>query len=166
LNPPGPDLSSFDHLRDYKVAQQIRPLALCIFRRDDGRVLVAPGYDPVKQQRFYRPLGGEIEFGERAEDAARREIREELGAEIEDLQFLGAIENIFSYLGQSGHELAWLYEGRFSDPSFYERDVIEAAEGGATFEAHWVDLGVFERGEAPLYPDGLLALLVERTDSP
>jgi ADP-ribose pyrophosphatase YjhB (NUDIX family) len=165
LNPPGPDLSRFDHLSDYKVAQHIRPLALCIFRRDDGRVLVAPGYDPVKQKRFCRPLGGEIEFGERAEDAARREIREELGADVEDLQFLGAIENVFTYLGQPGHELVWLYEGRLSDPSLYTRDVIEADEGGATFEAHWVDLAVFVRGEAPLYPDGLLELLVKRSDT-
>ena len=30
--------------------------------RDDGATLVAPGFDNVKQQRFYRPLGGGIEF--------------------------------------------------------------------------------------------------------
>src|SRR3989304_5656812 len=59
---------------------RLRPLALCLFRRDDGSILVAPGYDEVKRQRFYRPLGGEIEFGERAEGAARRGGREGVGA--------------------------------------------------------------------------------------
>ena len=141
------------------VASYIRPLALCLFRRDDGSILVAPGFDEVKRQRFYRPLGGGIEFGERAEDAARREIREELGAAVEGLRLLGTYENIFTFQGQPGHELVWLYEGRFTDASFYERDVIEADEGGAKFEAHWVPLSVFEKGEAPLYPDGLLAML-------
>jgi hypothetical protein len=33
---------------------KIRPLAIGIFRRDD-RILVCEGYDPIKQQTFYRP---------------------------------------------------------------------------------------------------------------
>jgi ADP-ribose pyrophosphatase YjhB (NUDIX family) len=144
----------------YEWANRIRPLAICVFRRPDGAILVAPGYDSVKQQRFYRPLGGEIEFGERAEDAARREIRDELGAEIEDVRLLAVTENIFTYLGAEGHELVWTFEARFSDASFYAGDVVVCDEGGSAFEAHWVPLGVFERGDAPLYPDGLLGVLL------
>jgi len=137
---------------------RIRPLALCLFRRDDGAILVAPGYDTVKRQRFYRPLGGEIEFGELAEDAARREVREEIGAEVDGLRLLGVFENLFVYQGERGHELVWLFEGRFTDPSFYEREVIDCDEGGAKFEAHWVPTSAFT-AETPLYPDGLLELL-------
>ena len=140
---------------------RIRPLALCLFRRDDGAILVAPGYDTVKRQRFYRPLGGEIEFGELAEDAARREVREEIGAEVDGLRLLGVFENLFVYQGERGHELVWAFEGRFSDASFYQREVIDCDEGGARFEAHWVPLDLFVRGEAPLYPDGLLEMLLE-----
>jgi ADP-ribose pyrophosphatase YjhB (NUDIX family) len=140
----------------YDWANRIRPIAICVFRRDDGAILVAPGFDSVKQQRFYRPLGGEIDFGERAEDAVRREIREELGAEIEDVRLLAVTENIFTFLGANGHELVWSFEARFTDPSYYEGDVVLCDEGGAAFEAHWVPLSVFERGEAPLYPNGLL----------
>jgi len=138
---------------------RIRPLALCVFRRDDGAILVAPGDDHVKNQRFYRPLGGGIEFGERAEDAARREIREELGAEVDGLRFLGAVENLFTYLGEPGHELIWLYEGRFKDPAFYARDRLEAREGGEPFAVEWVPLSHFVEGRWPLYPDGLLEIL-------
>jgi ADP-ribose pyrophosphatase YjhB (NUDIX family) len=150
-----------EHVDNESVASYIRPLALVVFRREDGRILVAPGFDHVKQQRFYRPLGGGIEFGERAEDAARREILEELGAEIDGPTLLGTFENIFTYRGQQGHELIWLYEARFADASFYEREVVEADESGAKFEAHWVALDVFEMGDAPLYPEGLLDLLDE-----
>ena len=42
---------------------RIRPLAICVFL-NNNRILVAEGYDPIKQQTFYRPLGGGIEFGE------------------------------------------------------------------------------------------------------
>ena len=158
---PEHETSDQTHLKGQTVAGYIRPLALALFRRGDGAILVVPGFDPVKQQRFYRPLGGGIEFGERAEDAARREIREELGAEIDGLKLLGVFENIFTYLGQPGHELVWLYEARFTDPALYSRDVIEADESGARFEVHWVRPDVFVHGEAPLYPDGLLELLTQ-----
>jgi ADP-ribose pyrophosphatase YjhB (NUDIX family) len=146
----------------FRVPAYIRPIAICVFKRDDGSILVAPGYDEVKQQRFYRPLGGEIEFGELAEAAARREILEELGAGIEALSLLAVFENIFTYRGQPGHEIVWVFEAHFTDHSFYTRDVIEADESGSRFEAHWVPRTVFERGEAPLYPDGLLELLEVR----
>ena len=145
----------------YEWANRIRPLAICVFRREDGAILVAPGFDSVKQQRFYRPLGGEIEFGEHAEEAARREIREELGAEIEDVRLLGVAENIFTFLGAEGHELVWSFEARFKDPSFYESEVVACLEGESPFEAHWVPLEGFVRGDFPLYPDGLLDALVD-----
>jgi ADP-ribose pyrophosphatase YjhB (NUDIX family) len=146
----------------YEWANRIRPLAICVFRRDDGAILVAPGFDNVKQQSFYRPLGGEIEFGERAEDAVRREIREELGCEIEDVGLLGVSENIFTYLGAEGHELVWTFEARLADPSMYEREVVECREGEARFEAHWLPMDAFVRGKATLFPEGLLELLTKR----
>jgi 8-oxo-dGTP pyrophosphatase MutT (NUDIX family) len=151
-----------EHAKGQRVASYIRALALVLFRRDDGAILVAPGFDKVKQQRFYRPLGGGIEFGERAEDAGRREIREELSAAIDDLKLLGIFENIFTYLGQPGHELVWLYEARFTDPAFYATDALSADESGARFEVHWVHPDLFVRGDAPLYPDGLLDLIIAK----
>ena len=55
----------------------IRVLALAVLLWRD-HLLCAEGYDTVKQQTFFRPLGGGVEFGERAELAAVRELREEL----------------------------------------------------------------------------------------
>ena len=146
----------------FRPPPRVRPLAICVFRRPDGHVLVVPGYDEVKGQHFYRPLGGEIEFMETAEAAARRELLEEIGAEIVEMRLLGTFENLFTYRGTSGHELVWVFEGTFADPSLYERESIACSEGEANFEAHWVPMDVFTRGEAPLYPDGLLDLLVQR----
>ncbi len=137
---------------------KIRALALCVFRRDDD-ILVVKGYDSVKGERFYRPAGGGIEFGEHSREAVAREIREELGAEITDLRYLGTLENIFTCYGVAGHEIVMMYEGAFADRSFYARDVVAGDEGGVAFELAWMPLSGFARGDAPLYPDGLLALL-------
>ena len=61
------------------LQKHIRPIALCVIRHDDA-VFVFEGYDPLKDQTFYRPLGGGIEFGETSEQAIRREMREEIAA--------------------------------------------------------------------------------------
>jgi 8-oxo-dGTP pyrophosphatase MutT (NUDIX family) len=140
----------------YDWANRIRPIAICVFQRKDGAILVAPGYDTIKQQRFYRPLGGEIEFGERAEAAVRREIHEELGSHLTDVRLLAIEENLFVYQGQQGHELVWVFAAQLGDQSLYERQVVQCSEGEIIFDAEWVPLSVFKSGEAPLYPDGLL----------
>ncbi|HLG10323.1 MAG TPA: NUDIX hydrolase, partial [Dehalococcoidia bacterium] len=85
--------------------------------------------------------------------------REELGAEIEDVKLLGVTENIFTFLGAEGHELVWIFEARLTNRTLYEQEVVICDEGGAAFEAHWVSLSLFEAGDAPLYPDGLLEML-------
>jgi 8-oxo-dGTP pyrophosphatase MutT (NUDIX family) len=140
---------------------KVRPMALCVIR-DRDRILVQEGYDPSKEQTFYRALGGGIEFGERSQHAAAREIREELGAEVTDLEFLATIESVFVFDGLPGHEIALIYAGRFADPSLNAQPVLTGAEGdGAPITAVWKRLDEFGPGRPPLYPDGLLELLTE-----
>jgi 8-oxo-dGTP pyrophosphatase MutT (NUDIX family) len=141
--------------------QKIRPLAICVFR-DGERIFAAEGYDPLKKQTFYRPLGGKIEFGERSAQTVARELREEIGAEVSDLRYLGTLENIFAYNGEAGHEIVLIYDGKFVDKTIYEREGLEGHEDdddGGAFRAVWKSLSFFREGHAPLYPDGLLQLL-------
>jgi ADP-ribose pyrophosphatase YjhB (NUDIX family) len=78
---------------------RIRPIAICLFRNGD-RILVSDGVDPKTGSPYCRPLGGSIEFGERAQEAVVREIREELGVEIREVRLLGVLENLFTLDGQ------------------------------------------------------------------
>ncbi len=137
----------------------IRALAICVFR-NRNRILVAEGYDPVKRQTFYRPLGGRIEFGEGGADAIARELKEELDVKVCDLKFLGALENIFTYAGKRGHEVVLVYDGRFVDESMYDRGEFvgfEDDDENAKFRAVWKSLD--ECQTARVYPNGLLDLL-------
>ena len=140
----------------------IRPIAICVFRHD-GRILVAEGHEPLTQQRFYRPLGGAIEFGEHSADTLVRELQEELGAAVTDLRYLGALENVFTYNGQTGHEIILVYDGAFADHSLYEQPWLDGAEdSGTPFRAVWLALADCRRpGAPPVYPTGLLELLEE-----
>lgn len=138
--------------------EKIRPIAVCVFCHGD-RILVAEGRDSKKNQIFYRPLGGTIEFGEHGEETVRRELKEEIGAEVADVRYLGMLENIFVYEGRRGHEIVLVYDGRLVDESYYEAEVIEGDELGHRFKAIWKRLGDFDPDRLPVYPDGLLALL-------
>ena len=142
--------------------KRIRPLAICVFRNND-RILVAEGYDPVKKQTFYRPLGGAIEFGEHSEQTVYRELMEEISAEVTDLKYLGTLENIFVFDGKPGHEIVLVYDGVLKDSGLYEQAVIEGKEADVneSFMAVWKRLDEFGEGKSILYPDGLLELLTE-----
>lgn len=140
----------------------IRPIAVCIFSQN-GRILVLEGYDPTKQEIFYRPLGGGIEFGEHSQEALTREIREELGTAVTNLNYLATLENRFMFDGRPGHEIVQVYDGQFVDKSLYHYPVIKGIEEDGPFNAFWKSLSDFTGPKAPaLYPDGLLELLRQK----
>ncbi len=138
---------------------QIRPIAIVVFS-DGDRMFVAEYYEPSTGKRFYRPIGGAIAFGERGRDCLVREVREELGAEIEDLAYLGMLENIFTFDGKPGHEIVLVYEAEFRDAHWYEVQSLKCREDdGSEFAAVWKDIDEFRMGKAILYPEALLDLL-------
>jgi 8-oxo-dGTP pyrophosphatase MutT (NUDIX family) len=141
--------------------KRVRPLAICIFRSRD-RILVMEGYDPLKKEYFYRPLGGGIEFGESGAETVCREIMEEINVEVDrqSLTYLGALENIFTYNGEPGHEIVLIYDGALKEPGLYERAAIVGQEAdGEEFRAIWKNISEFSEGNAILYPTGLVELL-------
>jgi 8-oxo-dGTP pyrophosphatase MutT (NUDIX family) len=138
---------------------QIRPVALCICHNND-RILVFEGHDPIKRETFYRPLGGGIEFGEKSEDAVRRELKEEINVDVEEIRYLGTLENIFVFNGNSYHEIVLIYDGILAESSLYDQALITGKEAnGDDIRAMWKNLNEFESGNLILYPNGLLNLL-------
>ncbi|MDF1501641.1 NUDIX hydrolase [Roseisolibacter sp. H3M3-2] len=143
------------------MTARVRPKAVCVCARGDA-ILVNAATDAVKGETFYGPLGGEIEFGERAADAVVRELREEVGVEVADVRRLGVLENVFTYEGAPGHEIVFVFDARLADPTLYDRAPLLGVESnGVRFEARWMPLATFAPGGPPLYPDGLYALLRE-----
>src|SRR3954469_17974091 len=94
----------------------IRPIALAVPRRGED-LLVFEYYDPTKDLTFYRPLGGGIDFGETAEAAVRRELREELRVDLLNVRPLGVLESIFHGFGRDGHEIAFVFGCQLADPT-------------------------------------------------
>jgi ADP-ribose pyrophosphatase YjhB (NUDIX family) len=146
-------------------ADKIRSIAICIFL-NNGAILASEGRDEVKHERFYRPLGGAIEFGEMSVDTVRRELREEIDAEVKSLRCLGTLENIFTYNGEAGHEIVIVYDGELVDANFYMINPIFGWEnGGLKIRAYWMPLDAFRSGKEILYPTGLLELIDQNRGS-
>lgn len=136
----------------------IRNIAVALPTKDE-HVLVQRGYDAVKDQHFYRALGGGIEFGERAADALRREFQEELGIKIDRIELLTVIENIFTYEGAAGHEVVHVFT---ADSSEFDNMSVEATLpilDEPDSSAQWIPVNTLLTGEPPLYPEGATRLL-------
>lgn len=140
----------------------IRVIAICTFLRNH-RLLVFEAFDTVKGTPFYRPLGGGVEPGETSAAALVREIREEIGQEITDLRLLGVLESIFTVDQRAGHEIVFVYDGRFCDEGVYEQaELIAREDSGEIWRAVWRDLTSFDDYHR-LVPEKLLALLQAST---
>lgn len=139
-------------------SEQIRILALGLIRKGD-RLFLSQGFDPVKQQAFYRAMGGGVDFGETSLAALKREFREEIEAELTNIRYLGCIENIFVFNGQQGHEMIQLYQCDFTEPKFYQLEKIVFSEKEREKTALWVDIARCRSGELRVVPEQFLDYL-------
>lgn len=109
--------------------QEIPAVSVAV-RRGDTLLLVKRGREPSRG--FYAFPGGRVETGENAEEAARRELREETGLDIGNLAPLR--EYLVSGM-KDGQELRYrlmVFSG--------DHQVGEAQAGDDAEEAGWFDL--------------------------
>lgn len=134
--------------------KEIRPIVLAIIKRN-GKLLVQEGIN--SNTHFYRCLGGGIEFQEKAQEALKREFKEEIGADILVGNYLGMIENIFTLNERQAHELILVYEA--SLPEQFYKPAYQIPEGERKIPATWVDIEEFTTHKKMLYPEEILSFL-------
>lgn len=137
---------------------KIRVTALGLIVKDD-LIFLSQGYDQVKQQIFYRALGGGVKFGETSIEALQREFQEEINAPLTNINYRGCIENIFIYNGEKGHELIQLYQCDFADPQFYEMDSLTFTEKEREKIALWLNIEDCKTGKHLILPENFLNFL-------
>jgi ADP-ribose pyrophosphatase YjhB (NUDIX family) len=123
-------------------------VAALIVRRDGLALFIRRARDPARGRLAL--VGGFVDPGENAEHALRREIREEVGLELDELTFLSSSPNDYHYRGTTYPVVDLIFLGTTAD------DVRTAAlDGVASFE--WLDpMAVDPEGLAfPSMRDGL-----------
>lgn len=137
--------------------KEIRVISLGLLKNKEGKILVHLGDDPVKKEKFYRPLGGGVDYGETSEAAVIREFQEELGLKVRVKSPPRVFENIYTYYGRPGHEVVFIYEIEFEDERAYSRETFEIIENGEVSGiAAWVSREDVKREGDRLYPSGVL----------
>lgn len=141
------------------LSGQIRGLALAIIKKND-HILVSPGYDGIKDSNFFRLLGGGINYGESSLNALHREFKEELDIELTNCKLLTVSENIFTFNGKPYHEICFIYEAEFKDPSFYEIEefrILDCVDKDDDGKVIWLKLD--DSIEHNIFPNGVKELL-------
>ena len=122
-----------------------------------GRLLVQEYH--TSDETYYRPLGGSIELGEKSAHTVIREYKEELHTEVEIINYLGCLENIFHLNGQIAHESIQLYSLRLLDTSLYGMEKVKIQDEQTVSYAKWIPIIAFIQKKKVLYPDGILNYL-------
>ena len=137
--------------------KEIRPVVLGLAIKNN-KLLVSEGFDKIKNETFYRCLGGGIEFLEKSEEALKREFLEEINISITVKDFLGISENIFTYQGKKAHELILFYSIEISNEN-YQKEYIVTDDHGKTV-AKWIDIDEFKNKNKILYPEEVFKYLI------
>ena len=129
----------------------------------DGKILV----QQPEQGGYYFLPGGRAELQEPAKETLRREMQEELHADVTVGRLLWIVENFFEFGGRDFHELGMYFLMTFPDDS----PVSDTTKTFALQETHhkfvllWHPLA--DLGSVPIYPSFLqtaLQALPERTE--
>ena len=106
--------------------------AAFIVNENDEMLVVRRAKEPAKGT--YDLPGGFCDMGETVEEGMRREILEETGLEVQDIQYLFSSPNVYQYSGMGIHTLDMDYLVRVKGG----RLAIQAADDAA--EAFWIPI--------------------------
>lgn len=124
----------------------------------DGKLLIMQD----KGQPYYYVPGGRIKMNEKSEDAVKREIKEELGIEVNVNRMLWVNENFFKEetLQEQFHEVCFFYLLELKDEEVLERgSEFEVDENGKIHTYYWKSLD--EINYINLYPQFLKEKMTE-----
>lgn len=130
---------------------KIKVKAMGIFAAS-GRMLVMDCYDHVKDKKFYRLLGGHVEFGEESRYTLQREMQEELATEVEVTDLLDVVQNRFTFEGRPHHEVIFIHRARFVDDSYNSREDLRNIEPDKDEPFLWIPIEEALSGPIPLFP--------------
>jgi 8-oxo-dGTP diphosphatase len=130
--------------------------------KHDNKLLVFEVLDDQGSLKGWCPIGGGIEFGEKAEEALIREINEELKCNVTITGKPIVCENIFEHHGSTGHEIIFAFPIKLSDQNIYSNTRFQIREErGSTHWVEWIPIERFEKSESILFPWILINKLKE-----
>ena len=99
----------------------------------------------------YALIGGRVEIGEDSSNTIKREVKEELGKDIEITGYIATIENFFEMKGSKYHEILFIHKAEFTEEEDQKIEcTMKNIEGKDYLQYEWLDLRKID--EYPLLP--------------
>ena len=106
----------------------------------------------------YALMGGRVELGEDSITTIKREIKEEIGKEIEIIGYISTVENFFIMKGKKYHEIEFVYLAEFkNEKDKLIQDTIKNIEGKDYLQYEWIERNQIDK--IPLMPVKIQAVL-------
>ncbi|MFZ5815889.1 MAG: NUDIX hydrolase [Bacillota bacterium] len=113
---------------------------------DDGHVLLCQS---DAMPTFWFPPGGRVDLMEASPETLRREMVEELGADVEVGRLLWVTENFFTLRERQFHEIGLYYRATFRDPAYLDkrRSWTGVVDGPYKITVRWFKLSELDQIE-------------------
>jgi 8-oxo-dGTP pyrophosphatase MutT (NUDIX family) len=125
----------------------------------DDRVLLVRGHDVDEPSRsWWFTVGGGIDPGESAEQAAVRELAEETGLQIAESDLVGPVltrSAIFDFFHQDVRQDEVFYLARIQDPGEVDRSGWTDIERAFMDDVRWWDVDELAAVDIEVFPRGL-----------
>lgn len=89
---------------------------------------------------FWYVPGGRVQMLENSAVAVKRELKEELGVNVDVKRLLWTVENFFTYDSQQFHEISFYYEVNLLELPAKGEDTFMLEEDGRRYVFQWVSL--------------------------
>ncbi len=127
-------------------------ISVCVMCHDgEGKYLVGQRSPECKDEHYtWHPIGtGGVEPHESIIDAAKREVKEECGADITDLEFMGFREIFREHENEKTHWIAFDYRGKV------DVDQVKIMEPEKCLEFRWCTVDQIPEPQHSTFPDFL-----------
>lgn len=109
----------------------------------EGKVLL----HKCSSESYYALVGGRVQICESSDNTVVREIKEELGKDIELTGYVATIENFFEAKGKNYHEIMFVHKAEFIEEA--DKKIItdmKNIEGGQDSNVHyeWIEKAKLE----------------------
>ncbi len=139
------------NVEDYKL--NIRAAGVIIH---NGKVLVHKN----GKTNHYALIGGRVEIGENSAETVKREIKEEIGKDVEINGYISTIENFFEMKDSKYHEIMFIHKVEFVNEDDKNIDYeLKNIEGKDYLKYVWLEIDKID--EYPLLPGAVKSILKE-----
>lgn len=125
----------------------------------DGKVLFHRNTADV----YYALIGGRVQMCESSDDTVKREIKEEIGKDVEITGYVATIENFFNAKGKAYHEILFVHKAEFvEDEDKKITETLQNIEGDTEkhVQYEWLDINKFD--EYDIRPSMIKDILINQ----